>query len=57
MKEWVALEGDGIKAPIIRIARPMATMGSDGTRKRRRAAMMDYTWSVGDRVDAWVQDW
>ncbi|KAJ6706142.1 hypothetical protein OIU79_010732 [Salix purpurea] len=31
-------------------------MPFEGTRKRRRAAMVDYIWSVGDKVDAWIQD-
>ncbi|MBA0593335.1 hypothetical protein Gorai_010284 [Gossypium raimondii] len=31
-------------------------MSFEGTRKRRRAAMADYNWSVGDRVDAWMQN-
>ncbi|KAK2649026.1 hypothetical protein Ddye_016515 [Dipteronia dyeriana] len=56
LKEWVALKGEVDKAPKIRIARPMTVLPFEGTRKRRRAAMAEYTWSVGDRVDAWKQD-
>ncbi|KAK1565396.1 hypothetical protein Q3G72_025569 [Acer saccharum] len=56
LKEWVALKGEADKAPKIRIARPMTVLPFEGTRKRRRAAMAEYTWSVGDRVDAWMQD-
>ena len=56
LKEWVALKGEVDKAPNIRIARPMTVLPFEGTRKRRRAAMAEYTWSVGDRVDAWMQD-
>ncbi|KAA8521367.1 hypothetical protein F0562_012071 [Nyssa sinensis] len=56
LKEWVTLGGKGNKPPRIRIARPITTMRFEGTRKRRRAAMGDYSWSVGDRVDAWIQD-
>ncbi|KAK0587508.1 hypothetical protein LWI29_024056 [Acer saccharum] len=56
LKEWVALKGEVDKAPKIRIARPMTVLPFEGTRKRRRAAMAEYTWSVGDRVDAWMQD-
>lgn len=56
LKEWVALEGDGTKVPRIRIAHPMTTMKFEGTRKRRRGAVIDYSWSVGDRVDAWLQN-
>lgn len=56
LKEWVALNGEGGEAPKIRIARPITAMPFEGTRKRRRAAMGDYTWSVGDRVDAWMQN-
>ncbi|KAJ6704099.1 hypothetical protein OIU85_029964 [Salix viminalis] len=56
LKEWVSLRGEGDKAPKIRIARPLNAMPFEGTRKRRRAAMVDYIWSVGDKVDAWIQD-
>ncbi|XP_062073992.1 uncharacterized protein LOC133778157 isoform X2 [Humulus lupulus] len=54
LKEWVALEGEGSDPPKIRIARPVTAMRYEGTRKRRRAAMGDYNWSVGDKVDAWM---
>ncbi|XP_038903706.1 uncharacterized protein LOC120090225 isoform X3 [Benincasa hispida] len=56
LKEWVALDGQGGMAPRIRISRPMTTMRTEGTRKRRRAAAGDYIWSVGDKVDAWMQN-
>ncbi|PSR91587.1 Serine-rich adhesin for platelets like [Actinidia chinensis var. chinensis] len=56
LREWVTLEGEANNAPRVRIAHPMTTMRFEGTRKRRRAAMGDYVWSVGDRVDAWMQD-
>ncbi|XVF13396.1 hypothetical protein REPUB_Repub08aG0204700 [Reevesia pubescens] len=56
LKEWVQLEGEGDRAPRIRSARHITAMPFEGTRKRRRAAMGDYNWSVGDRVDAWMQD-
>ncbi|KAH1157371.1 hypothetical protein AAZX31_11G033300 [Glycine max] len=56
LKEWVSLECDGDKPPRIRAARPLNTLQYEGTRKRRRAAMGDYAWSVGDRVDAWIQE-
>ncbi|KAI4315247.1 hypothetical protein L6164_028077 [Bauhinia variegata] len=56
LKEWVTLEGEGNKPPRIRIARPLVGLRYEGTRKRRRAAMGDYAWSVGDRVDAWIQE-
>ncbi|XWS49115.1 hypothetical protein CRYUN_Cryun13aG0136100 [Craigia yunnanensis] len=55
LEEWVELEGEGDRAPRIRSARPITAMPFEGTRKRRRAAM-EYNWSVGDRVDAWMQD-
>ncbi|KAJ4838545.1 hypothetical protein Tsubulata_032876 [Turnera subulata] len=54
LKEWVTLSGEGDEAPKIRVARPVTAL--PGTRKRRRAAMGDYSWSVGDKVDAWIQD-
>nr|KJB39736.1 hypothetical protein B456_007G028500 [Gossypium raimondii] len=56
LKEWVEVEGEGDRAPWIRSARPITAMPFEGTRKRRRAAMGDYNWSTGDRVDAWIQD-
>ncbi|KAK3039498.1 hypothetical protein RJ639_028080 [Escallonia herrerae] len=56
LKEWVPLEGEGDRAPRIRIPHPTTSMRLEGTRKRRRAAMTDYSWSVGERVDACIQD-
>ncbi|XP_052887944.1 uncharacterized protein LOC108469522 isoform X4 [Gossypium arboreum] len=56
LKEWVELEGEGNRAPRIRTARPVTAMPFEGTRKRRRAAMGDYNWAPGDRVDSWMQD-
>ena len=56
LKEWVTLEGDVDKPPIIRMARPLSGLRHEGTRKRRRASMRDDVWSVGDRVDAWIQE-
>ncbi|XWS49726.1 hypothetical protein CRYUN_Cryun12cG0027800 [Craigia yunnanensis] len=56
LKEWVELVGEGDRAPRIRSARPITAMPFEGTRKRHREAMGDYNWSVGDRVDAWIQD-
>lgn len=53
----MALEGEGGKAPGVRVARPLIATRVEGTRKRQRAAMGDYLWSVGDRVDAWMKDW
>ena len=54
LEEWVPLTGEGDSPPRIRTARPVTAMLYEGTRKRRRAAMGDYNWSVGDRVDAWM---
>ncbi|RDY01753.1 hypothetical protein CR513_14880, partial [Mucuna pruriens] len=56
LKEWISLEGEDDKPPRIRRARPLTVLNNEGTRKRRRAAIVDYTWSVGDRVDAWIQE-
>ncbi|XP_058225361.1 uncharacterized protein LOC131334393 isoform X2 [Rhododendron vialii] len=56
LREWVALEGEANNAPRIRIAHHITALQFEGTRKRRRAAMGDYQWSVGDRVDVWMQD-
>ncbi|RDX90454.1 hypothetical protein CR513_27676, partial [Mucuna pruriens] len=56
LKEWVSRECDRETPPRIRTARPLTTLQYEGTRKRRRAAMGDYAWSVGDGVDAWIQE-
>ncbi|XP_038995867.1 uncharacterized protein LOC120120262 [Hibiscus syriacus] len=56
LKEWVELEVEGDRAPRIRCAHPITAMSFEGTRKRRRGAMGDYNWFVGDRVDAWMQN-
>ncbi|KAE8730687.1 G2484-1 protein [Hibiscus syriacus] len=56
LKEWVELEVERDKEPRIRSSRPITVMPFERTRKRRRAAMGDYNWSIGDRVDAWMQD-
>ncbi|PIN20584.1 hypothetical protein CDL12_06727 [Handroanthus impetiginosus] len=56
LKEWVPLEAKDGEAPKVRIPHPMTAVQFEGTRKRRRAAVKDYTWSVGDKVDAWLQD-
>lgn len=29
----------------------------DGTSRKRKASVMDYSWLVGDRVDVWMHDW
>ncbi|XP_068669661.1 uncharacterized protein [Aristolochia californica] len=57
LKEWVPLQGQGDRPPRIRIAHPMtAIIKSEGTRKRRRAAIGNHTWSVGDQVDVWMRN-
>ncbi|WCJ25904.1 G2484-1 protein [Euphorbia peplus] len=56
LKEWVPHEGNEGEAPKVRIARPTTAMQFEGTRKRRRSAMVDHVWSLGDRVDAWIED-
>ncbi|XP_054809968.1 uncharacterized protein LOC129311623 isoform X2 [Prosopis cineraria] len=56
LKEWIPLESEGDKPPRIRIARPVAGLVHEGMRKRRRSATRDYDWSVGDRVDVWIQE-
>ncbi|KAL5186565.1 hypothetical protein HKD37_05G012401 [Glycine soja] len=52
LKEWISLEGGEVKSPRIRTPHYLPGLHNEGTRKRQRAAMVDYTWSVGDRVDA-----
>ncbi|CAG7897805.1 unnamed protein product [Brassica rapa] len=56
LKEWVALKGEGDEAPKIRTARSITALPYEGTRKRRRAAIGDPVWKIGDRVDSWVHD-
>ncbi|XP_075522934.1 protein SWOLLEN 1-like isoform X4 [Primulina tabacum] len=56
LQEWVSLEAKDGNPPMVRIPHPMTAVQFEGTRKRRRAAVKDYTWSVGDKVDAWVED-
>ncbi|KAL3647299.1 hypothetical protein CASFOL_008267 [Castilleja foliolosa] len=56
LKEWISIEANDDETPKVRIPHPMTAVQLEGTRKRRRAAAKDYTWSVGDKVDAWVQD-
>ncbi|GAA0140374.1 hypothetical protein LIER_01735 [Lithospermum erythrorhizon] len=56
LREWVLLKGENKEVPIIRVAHPMSRVHLEGTRKRCRAALTEYHWSVGDRVDAWIGD-
>ncbi|XP_010440022.1 PREDICTED: uncharacterized protein LOC104723369 isoform X1 [Camelina sativa] len=56
LKEWVSLKGEGDQAPKVRTARSVTAMPYEGTRKRRRAAIGDHVWKLGDRVDSWVHD-
>ncbi|CAI8609577.1 unnamed protein product [Vicia faba] len=55
LKEWISLEDEGDKPPRIRAAHTLISLHNEGTRKRQRAAMVDY-WSIGDKVDAWIQE-
>ncbi|XP_019252388.1 PREDICTED: uncharacterized protein LOC109231245 isoform X3 [Nicotiana attenuata] len=52
LKDWVPLEADSDETPRIRPAHPVTAL--QGAKKRRRAAVKEYTWYVGDRVDAWI---
>ncbi|KAL2348165.1 hypothetical protein Fmac_002165 [Flemingia macrophylla] len=56
LKEWVSRELEGDKHPRIRAARPITTLQYEGKRKRPRAAMGDFAWSVGDKVEAWIEE-
>lgn len=56
LEEWIPLESENNNAPRIRVTHPMAAVKSGGTRKRRREAVGNYAWAVGDRVDAWMRD-
>ncbi|XP_008796111.2 uncharacterized protein LOC103711651 isoform X2 [Phoenix dactylifera] len=56
LTEWIPLESGKDKVPRIRVAHPITAVKSEGTRKRRREAVGNYAWAVGDRVDAWIRD-
>ncbi|KAK1381211.1 hypothetical protein POM88_027955 [Heracleum sosnowskyi] len=51
LKEWVPLQGEYISMPTIRIAHPVTSTRFDGKSRKRKAAVVDYSWLVGDRVD------
>ena len=57
LKEWIMIEAKDGHAPKIRVPHVMTSVHLEGTRKRRRSAVKNYTWSVGDQVDVWLQDW
>lgn len=52
LKDWVPLDAGNDGPPRIRPAHPVTAL--QGGKKRRRAAVKDHTWYVGDRVDAWI---
>ncbi|KAL5728348.1 hypothetical protein ACHQM5_001442 [Ranunculus cassubicifolius] len=54
--EWVPLEDKGGNAPRIRPPHPLSVLKYDGTKKRSRDARGDYTWFIGDKVDAWIRN-
>ncbi|CAA0823134.1 G2484-1 protein [Striga hermonthica] len=56
LQEWVSIEAKDGQAPKVRIPHDMTALQVDGTRKRRRAAAKDYSWSVGDKVDALIEN-
>ncbi|KAL6007803.1 hypothetical protein ACLOJK_033305 [Asimina triloba] len=56
LEEWIPLEGEADMAPRIRIPHPISAVKFEGSRKRRRAAVGNYMWSVGDRVDTLTND-
>ncbi|MQM14581.1 hypothetical protein Taro_047515 [Colocasia esculenta] len=56
LKEWIPLEGECDKPPRIRIAHPTTAVKYEGTRKRKRAAIGNYVWAIGDQVDARVHN-
>lgn len=53
---WVSLKQDGEKAPQIRLCHPATMPKSKGTRKRRRDTPGNYSWAIGDHVDAWIEN-
>ncbi|CAN4077985.1 unnamed protein product [Withania somnifera] len=52
LKDWVPLDAGSDEPPRIRPMHPMTAL--QGEKKRRRAAVKEYIWYVGDRVDAWI---
>ncbi|KAF0928711.1 hypothetical protein E2562_006134 [Oryza meyeriana var. granulata] len=55
-KDWVPLRQEGENAPQIRLAHPATVSRLKGTRKRRRDTSGNYSWAIGDRVDASIGD-
>ncbi|KAM0883128.1 hypothetical protein ACQ4PT_031823 [Festuca glaucescens] len=55
-KEWVSLKQEGEKAPQIRLAHPATMSTLKGTRKRHRDTAGNYSWAIGDHVDAWIKN-
>ncbi|XP_047093840.1 uncharacterized protein LOC124706233 isoform X2 [Lolium rigidum] len=55
-KEWVSLKQEGEKAPQIRLAHPATMSKLKGTRKRHRDTAGNYSWAIGDHVDAWIKN-
>ncbi|CAM0956214.1 unnamed protein product [Alopecurus aequalis] len=55
-KEWVSLKQEGEKAPQIRLAHPATVSKLKGTRKRCRDTAGNYSWAIGDHVDAWIKN-
>ncbi|KAL2903063.1 Melanoma-associated antigen D1 [Bienertia sinuspersici] len=51
LQEWVPLQDEAGRAPIIRAAHPLSSLQSQQTKKRRRAALGDYAWCAGDKSD------
>ncbi|WOL06241.1 hypothetical protein Cni_G14973 [Canna indica] len=56
LKEWVPLKSKSDQPPRIRLAHRVLEAKPEVTRKRRREAVGNITWAVGDRVDAWIRD-
>lgn len=54
-KEWVSLKQEGEKAPQIRLAHATESK-LKGTKKRPRDKAGNYSWAIGDHVDAWINN-
>ncbi|KAJ7528509.1 hypothetical protein O6H91_15G006200 [Diphasiastrum complanatum] len=57
LQEWVPLQASDHREqgpPRVRLAHPM--IKDEASRKRRRSAMGNQMWRVGDHVDAWMRD-
>lgn len=59
IQEWFPFNASGDPTGPRRQVRPVhpySSIREAGSKKRRRVAMGSQTWTIGDRVDAFIQD-